>query len=148
MKIDRIYIASDHAGFGLKERVKGFLSEKFSVIDLGCDDEKISVDYPDFAHKMAENLVNDSDFGILICGTGIGISIAANRHKNVRCALCHDVSTAKLAREHNNANVIAFGARMLGEVVVFDMLNAFFGTNFAGGRHQNRVEKINQKEQK
>ncbi|WP_169777012.1 ribose 5-phosphate isomerase B [Campylobacter mucosalis] len=143
MKVDKIFIASDHAGFEAKEQIKELLMGKFQVVDLGCDSKDISVDYPDFSHKMAQNLQKDDDFGILICGTGIGISIAANRHKNVRCALCHDVSTAKISREHNNANVIAFGARVVGLSVIIDMLDAFFNTQFAGGRHQNRVEKIN-----
>ncbi|AQW86484.1 allose-6-phosphate isomerase / ribose-5-phosphate isomerase B [Campylobacter pinnipediorum subsp. caledonicus] len=145
MKINKIYIASDHAGFDLKERVKDFLKSKFEVIDLGTNSSDVSVDYPDFAHELALRL-KDDDYGILICGTGIGISIAANRHENIRCALCHDHLGAKLSREHNNANVIAFGARVVGDEVAYDMLNTFFSTEFAGQRHEKRVIKINYKE--
>lgn len=147
MNINRVFIASDHAGFDLKEGVKQILADKFDIVDLGCDSSQTSVDYPDFAHSMAAN-IQDNDFGILICGTGIGISIAANRHSNIRCGLCHDVKTAKLAREHNDANVIAFGGRICDIDLAKDMLEVFFSTQFAGGRHKNRVEKINLKENK
>ena len=142
MKIDKIFIASDHAGFDLKAQICELLkNEGFSVCDLGTH-SKDSVDYPDFAELMAQNLQHENEYGVLICGTGIGISIAANRHSHVRCALCHDVTTAKLAREHNDANVLAMGARTIGDVVAADMIKAFFATEFAGGRHERRVKKL------
>lgn len=140
MKIDKIFIANDHAGVDLKNELKPILREFGEVVDLGTND-KISVDYPDFAHALAQNLGQDS-YGVLICGTGIGISIAANRHKNIRCALCHDEFSARLAREHNNANIIALGARTIGVGVAQQMIRVFFSTEFAGGRHERRVQKI------
>lgn len=143
MDIKKIFIASDHAGFKLKEKIKKLLKTlNLEVIDLGADSAEISVDYPDFANLIAKNIKDDGEYGILICGTGIGISIAANRHSHIRCALCHDVSTAKLAREHNDANVLAFGARVIGDAVAYDMAQAFFATEFAGGRHAKRVDKL------
>ena len=144
MNIDKIFIASDHAGFDLKDKVKKFLHTlNLTVMDLGANSSEISVDYPDFANLIAQNIKNPNEYGILICGTGIGISIAANRHKHIRCALCHDVTTAKLSREHNDANVLAFGARAIGEAVAMDIIQTFFSTEFAGGRHAKRVDKLN-----
>ncbi|BCX79103.1 ribose 5-phosphate isomerase B [Campylobacter sp. 19-13652] len=138
----KIHIASDHAGFCLKETLKHFLIERgHQINDLGTH-SKDSVDYPDYAHALAKAL-NDGEFGVLICGSGIGISIAANRHENVRCALAHDSLSARLARMHNNANVIAFGERLIGTDVAKDALLAFLETKFEGGRHEGRVEKIN-----
>ncbi|MGP1485063.1 MAG: ribose 5-phosphate isomerase B [Campylobacter sp.] len=143
MNVKKIFIASDHAGFEMKQKAISLLKDLgFDTVDLGTNDGKTSVDYPDFANKLAQNLKENDIYGVLICGTGIGISIAANRHSNVRCALCHDVTTAKLAREHNDANVIAFGGRMIGEAVLNDILNAFFDTEFSGGRHERRVKKL------
>lgn len=142
MKIEKIFIASDHAGIGLKANLYAFLQNLgHKVIDLGTDGNA-SVDYPDYAHELAQNLAPDC-YGVLICGTGIGISIAANRHENVRCALCHDEFTARLAREHNDANVLAIGARVVGEGVAEAIAQTFFTTEFAGGRHERRVGKIN-----
>ena len=141
MKIDKVFLASDHAGFELKnelkEAIKGF---GYEVVDLGTND-KNSVDYPDYAHLLASKL-EPNCYGVLVCGTGIGISIAANRHENVRCALCHDEFTARLAREHNDANVIAFGARVIGAGVAISALETFLKTEFEGGRHERRVKKI------
>ena len=139
MKIDKVFLASDHAGFELKneEAIKGL---GYEVVDLGTND-KNSVDYPDYAHLLASKLEHNC-YGVLVCGTGIGISIAANRHKNVRCALCHDEFTARLAREHNDANVIAFGARVIGAGVAISALETFLKTEFEGGRHERRVKKI------
>ncbi len=143
MKVAQIFIASDHAGFDTKEFVKSYLSNfEFDVVDLGAYSKDMSVDYPDFADKMAENINSDFKFGILICGTGIGISIAANRHPHIRCALCHDATTAKLAREHNDANVLCFGGRIVGTSIIQDMVKVFFTTEFAGGRHEKRVYKL------
>lgn len=142
MKIEKIFIANDHAGVEAKNLCKEILSKKgYEVIDLGTNSQE-SVDYPDFAHKLAKNLTNPAYYGILICGTGIGISISANRHENVRAALCHDDFTAKLARAHNDANVLCFGARVLGLGVISQMVEIFFNTEFENGRHKRRIDKI------
>ena len=141
MKIDKVFLASDHAGFELKNELKEAIKGLgYEVVDLGTND-KNSVDYPDYAHVLASKL-EPNCYGVLVCGTGIGISIAANRHENVRCALCHDEFTARLAREHNDANVIAFGARVIGAGVAISAAEAFLKTEFAGGRHERRVQKI------
>ena len=141
LKIDKVFLASDHAGFELKNELKEAIKGLgYEVVDLGTND-KNSVDYPDYAHLLASKL-EPNCYGVLVCGTGIGISIAANRHENVRCALCHDEFTARLAREHNNANVIAFGARVIGAGVAISAVEAFLKTEFAGGRHERRVKKI------
>ena len=141
MKIDKVFLASDHAGFELKNELKEAIKGLgYEVVDLGTND-KNSVDYPDYAHLLASKL-EPNCYGVLVCGTGIGISIAANRHENVRCALCHDEFTARLAREHNDANVIAFGARVIGAGVAISAAEAFLNTEFACGRHERRVKKI------
>ena len=138
-----IAIACDHAGLALKADLADALREAgHAVLDLGTDGPA-SVDYPDFAHAMAAALADGrAARGILICGTGIGISIAANRHAHVRAALCHDVTTARLCREHNDANVLVLGARTTGIEIARDCLRAFLGTEFAGGRHQRRIDKM------
>lgn len=139
----KIAIAADHAGFHLKTRVIEHLHEKgHEVVDLGtASDER--VDYPDFGFKLAEAIkTGAAPFGIGICGSGIGISIALNRYKDVRAALCHDVTSAQLARQHNNANVLALGARLIGEGVAFQCVDAFLATSFEGGRHEDRVKKL------
>ena len=141
MKIDKVFLASDHAGFELKNELKEAIKGLgYEVVDLGTNN-KNSVDYPDYAHLLASKL-EPNCYGVLVCGTGIGISIAANRHENVRCALCHDEFTARLAREHNDANVIAFGARVIGAGVAISAVEAFLKTEFTGGRHERRVKKI------
>ena len=141
MKIDKVFLASDHAGFELKNELKEAIKGLgYEVVDLGTND-KNSVDYPDYAHLLVSKL-EPNCYGVLVCGTGIGISIAANRHENVRCALCHDEFTARLAREHNDANVIAFGARVIGAGVAISAVEAFLKTEFTGGRHERRVKKI------
>lgn len=141
----RIVLASDHAGFSAKEAMIAYLAtfEGLSEItDLGTK-EDISVDYPDFGRKAAEAVISGAaDFGIVICGTGIGISIAANRISGARCALCHDVTTARLAREHNDANLLAMGARITGLAVMQDILDVFLSTPFTGGRHQHRIDNL------
>lgn len=141
MSNDVIAIASDHGGFEFKELLKTDLEEMgYGICDLGCHDES-SVNYPDYAHKMAATLAGDDiSRGILICGSGIGISIAANRHKHVRAALVHDALTARLCREHNDANVLVLGGRTTGIEVARDCLKVFLNTNFEGGRHQNRID--------
>lgn len=138
-----IAIASDHAGFELKSRIRDVLEgQGYAVLDLGTDGPE-SVDYPDFAYAMTEALnERRAERGILICGSGIGISIAANRHPEIRAALVHDALGARLARQHNDANVICFGGRTIGSDVAVDCLNVFLETVFEGGRHERRVEKL------
>lgn len=140
---ETIAIASDHAGFELKAALKSELTEQgFAALDLGTD-STASVDYPDFADRLAAALKDGrAKRGVLICGTGIGISIAANRHRHIRAALVHDVTSARLTRQHNNANVLCLGARLIGSDVAKDCLRVFLGTDFEGGRHQNRVAKL------
>ena len=139
----RILIASDHAGFDTKE----LLAERardtgHEVVDLGPLNRD-SVDYPDYAHELARALLaGKGDAGVLICGTGIGMSMAANRHAGVRAALCHDAFTAEYARRHNDANVLCIGGRTTGPSVAVQILEIFLATPFEGGRHERRVEKI------
>jgi len=138
-----IAIACDHAGFDLKSTLKDELeSQGFSVVDLGTNGDE-SVDYPDFAFSLASAIANGkADQGILVCGSGIGISIAANRHPNIRAALVHDALGARMCRLHNDANVICFGGRMIGIEVALDCLKTFLQTEFEGGRHARRVDKM------
>lgn len=138
-----IALASDHAGIPLKKRILSHLrAGGHDVQDLGTHTED-SVDYPDFANSLAQKLKQGSaEMGVLICGSGIGISIAANRHRHIRAALCHSAETAQLARAHNNANVLVLGARVLDEATALACVDAFFGTEFEGGRHQRRVDKL------
>ncbi|WP_299392396.1 ribose 5-phosphate isomerase B [Pelagibius sp.] len=139
-----IAIAADHAGFDLKAKLVDELrSAGYDVSDLGTKDASTSVDYPDFGKAVAEAVTSGkADCGVVVCGTGIGISIAANRHPGVRAALCHDETSARLCREHNDANVLALGARLIGEVVAKDCLHTFLNTEFAGDRHARRVTKL------
>jgi ribose 5-phosphate isomerase B len=138
-----ILIASDHAGFELKRKVRAYMEARgLAVCDLGVDSEA-SVDYPDFAHRLAAGIsADEGELGILICGTGIGMSMTANRHPGVRAALCHDAYTAEMARRHNDANVLCLGGRVLGAGVAEQVVDVFLGTPFEGGRHQRRVGKI------
>jgi ribose 5-phosphate isomerase B len=138
-----VAVAADHAGFFLKQQIAEELEQSgYKVLDLGTDSEE-SVDYPDFGFKMAEAIESGkAERGIIVCGTGIGIAMAANRNRAVRAAVCHDVTSARLAREHNNANVLAMGARLLGAEVAKDCVNVFLATDFGGGRHARRVEKL------
>lgn len=138
-----IALASDHAGVDLKKAFQEELqSQGVSVLDLGTNSLD-SVDYPDFADKMAETLKSgQAGLGVLICGTGIGISIAANRHREIRAALCHSTTDARFARLHNDANVLALGARTMGPEVALDCLRVFLATEFEGGRHAARVAKM------
>lgn len=142
-----IAVGSDHAGFRLKEVVKKHLQSKnIEFKDFGTYSEQ-SCDYPDIAKDVAEAVRDgDFEFGILICGTGIGISIAANKIRGIRAALCHDTFSAKAARAHNNANILAMGARVIGEGLCLEIVDAFLNTQFEGGRHQRRVDKIHQLE--
>ena len=139
--MQKIILASDHAGFKLKNYIKNFLLKKSNkVVDLGTNDDE-SVDYPDFAHSLS-NKIKKNQFGILVCGSGIGMGMAANRHKNIRAALCYNVKSARLSREHNNANVITLGARLIKKNLALKCVNTFIKTNFKGGRHLRRVKKI------
>jgi len=143
MKVKRVILASDHAGFKLKESIKKFLLKKRKkVLDLGTKNSK-SVDYPDFAHKLSKVInKNSNQFGILVCGSGIGMDMAANKHKNIRAALCYNTKSTKLSRQHNNANVMAIGSRMTKKNVVLKCVSTFMNTDFEGGRHKRRVKKI------
>ncbi|VAV86933.1 Ribose 5-phosphate isomerase B [hydrothermal vent metagenome] len=143
MSREIIALASDHGGYDLKNLLKSYLAETgFEPMDLGCDSSD-SVDYPDFAGAMASALKKgDAARGILVCGSGIGISIAANRHAHIRAALVHDRLTAELSRKHNDANVIVMGGRVIGPDVAIDCLRAFLNTEFEGGRHQRRIDKM------
>lgn len=144
----RIAIGSDHAGFSLKETVRKYLeSAGYAVSDLGTSSEQ-SVDYPDYGKAVGERVVSkQADLGIAVCGTGIGISIAANKIPGVRAALAHDVNTARLAREHNDANVLALGGRVVTGEAAIEMVQVFLTTAYLGGRHQRRVDKITAIEQ-
>jgi len=139
----KFYIATDHAGIEYKEFIKELLENKgIEVVDLGPYSSD-RVDYPDYAKKCAEAVRDDNgSFGILICGTGIGMSIAANKVKGIRAALCHDAYTAAMAKEHNNAQILCFGQRVLGLGVVESVIDSFINSNPEGGRHAQRVEKI------
>ncbi len=139
----RIAIGSDHGGFKLKEVIKEYLIKKgYEVSDLGCYSEE-SVDYPDYAEKVARAVANgEYDLGVLMCGTGIGISIAANKVKGIRAALCHDGLTARLAKQHNNANIICMGGRTTGIETAKDIIDNFLDNEFEGGRHLRRINKI------
>ncbi len=142
--VSPIAVACDHAGFDIKHDIVAALTDMgFKVLDLGTDSAD-STDYPDFGHAMAAAIEGgQASFGVLICGSGIGISIAANRSTAVRCALCHDETTARLAREHNDANVIAFGSRTTDIEMIKAALRTFFTTEFDGGeRHVRRRDKL------
>lgn len=137
-----IHIASDHAGFEMKNELKSFLSGKdFQVTDDGTYDKE-SCDYPDFAHKLCNAVSQESGTGILVCGTGMGMSMAANRHSGIRAALCTTELHARLSRQHNNANVLCLGSRVTGIELAHAIVTTFLETPFEGGRHQRRIDKI------
>lgn len=139
----RIAVASDHAGFSLKSALKDWLTQNhYTVYDYGCYSNEI-VDYPDCVRDVVQDVQGAvSNCGVLICGSGIGMSMAANRCKNIRAALCYNKEVAKLAREHNDANVICLGAVLTSVQSAQEMLKIFFNTKFAGGRHESRVKKL------
>ena len=139
----RVALGSDHAGAAYKTEVAHLLAEMgYQVEDMGTYSME-SVDYPDFARKVAEVVAGgDADRGILICGTGIGMSMAANKARGIRAALCHDVYSARMSRAHNDANVLCVGARVIGSDILFEIVKAWIGASFEGGRHQRRVDKI------
>ena len=139
----RIAVASDHAAFTLKQAVAGWLRDQgHDVLDLGTDGEA-SVDYPDYGYKLAAALADGrAERGVALCGSGIGIAIAANRHRACRCAQVSEPLSARLARTHNDANAIALGSRLIGETMAIACVEAFLATDFEGGRHQHRVDKL------
>lgn len=139
----KVIIASDHAGFELKEKIINQFKVDFEWVDNGTFSSE-SVDYPDFAHPLADKVSKgEFEYGILICGTGNGIGMTANKHANVRAALCWKEEIAELARQHNNANILVLPARFISDEDAFAVVKTFFSTAFEGGRHQRRVEKIN-----
>ena len=138
----KIFIASDHAGYNLKKFIVSKLSKGKKILDLGPD-SKNSVDYPDYAKKLSKKVAsNKGSFGILVCGSGMGMSIAANKTKNIRAALCYSINNTKLSRLHNNANIITLGARLINKNKAFNLIRVFLKTKFEGGRHLRRVKKI------
>ena len=139
----KVALGADHGGLELKEKIKSHLLNKnIEIIDKGIY-ELESVDYPHYGRAVGNSVVNkEADYGIVVCGTGIGISIAANKVKGVRCALCHNTTTARLTREHNEANVLALGGRILGDVLALEIVDVFLSTDFEGGRHLNRINCI------
>ena len=139
----RIFISSDHAGYNLKEQIKKKFFKKYKLEDLGTNNSKVSVNYPDYAHKLCRKVIKSSkNIGILVCGSGMGMSIAANRHKNIRAAVCYSIKNTKLSRLHNNANIITLGSRLTKKNTAFKCIDIFINTKFEGGRHKKRVEKI------
>jgi len=143
IKTKKVLLASDHAGFKLKEEIKKFLIKKRKkVLDLGTKNNS-SVDYPDYAHLLSKKMRKDKNqFGILICGSGTGMSMAANKHKNIRAALCYNIRSTKLSRLHNNANVMTIGAKLIKKNIALKCVSIFLKTDFDGGRHSRRVKKI------
>ena len=143
IKLKKVILASDHAGFRLKEEIKKFLIKKRKkILDLGTKNTN-SVDYPDYAHLLSKKMKrNKNQLGILVCGSGTGMSMAANKHKNIRAALCYNIKSAKLSRSHNNANVMTIGSRLIKKKVALQCVNAFLKTDFDGGHHTRRVKKI------
>ena len=139
----KVCIASDHGGFKLKESIKDFLINKnISIIDLGPFKNK-TVDYPDYAKKLANRIkVKKSDVGILVCGSGTGMAISANKIKTIRAAVCYNIKSTRLSRQHNNANIIAIGARLTNKILSLKLVDVFLKTKFEGGRHLKRIKKI------
>ena len=138
-----IFIASDHAGFNLKKAIVKKYSNKLKIMDMGTNNSKKSVNYPDYAHKLCLKVSKKkSNIGVLVCGSGMGMAMSANKHKKIRAALCYSVKNAKLSRLHNDANIITLGARLTSKNKAFNCLNAFLNTKFEGGRHKKRVKNI------
>ncbi|MBF0450687.1 MAG: ribose 5-phosphate isomerase B [Candidatus Magnetomorum sp.] len=139
-----IIIGCDHAAIDLKDNIVAFLKEKnIQVEDIGAYDKKISVDYPDFAIRVSTSVANNHhEYGILICGTGLGMSMAANRFSGIRAALCNDLFSAKMSRQHNNANVLVMGGRIIGDVLAKAIVQTFLDTPFEDGRHADRLAKF------
>ena len=139
----KIFISSDHAGYNLKKKIIKKFENRFIFEDLGTNNSLISVNYPEYAHKLCKRVgSNNKNMGILVCGSGIGMSMAANRHKNIRAAVCYSVKNTKLSRLHNNANIITLGSRLTKKNIAFKCIEVFVNTKFEGGRHKKRVRKI------
>ncbi len=139
----KVFISSDHAGYQLKEEIKKKFSKKFLFEDLGTHNSKNSVNYPDYAHNLCKKVSkNNQNMGILVCGSGMGMSMAANKHKKIRAALGYSIRNTRLSRLHNNANIITLGSRLTKKDTAFKCISVFFNTNFEGGRHKKRVKKI------
>ena len=139
----KIFISSDHAGYNLKEQIKKRFKNKYIFQDLGTDTSSKSVNYPDYAHKLCKKISKSSkNMGILVCGSGMGMSMAANRHKKIRAAVCYSVKNTKVSRLHNNANIITLGSRLTKKNTAFKCIDVFMKTKFEGGRHNKRVKKI------
>ena len=137
-----LIVGSDHAGLELKRELSGVAAElDYEVVDIGTHNSD-STDYPDYAHQVASAVGRGEGLGLLVCGTGIGMSMAANRHPGVRAAVCSDVFSASMTRQHNDANVLCIGARVVGGGLAAEILKAFLGASFEGGRHERRVKKI------
>ena len=143
ISLKKIFISSDHAGFKLKVIIKKYLDKKkYVYTDLGPNNDS-KVDYPDYAHKVAKKVkINKNHFGILICGSGMGMNITANRHKNIRAAQCFNLKSTKLSRLHNDANIITLGSRLLTKKNALNCVSIFLDTKFEGGRHAKRIKKI------
>lgn len=150
MKIEKVFIASDHGGYDLKKAVVDWLKkEKITFEDLGPYNNDCSVDYPDFAEKVCSSIQQQGDCcGILICGSGLGVSMAANKMKGIRAALCSETLSAELSRLHNNANVLCLGGRLIGNEMAQNIILTFLNTPFDGGRHLRRINKIHMLEGK
>lgn len=143
--MEKLAIAADHAGYELKERIKKYLADKFEVVDFGTN-STASCDYPDYVHPLAENIAAGTiKRGILICGTANGVAITANKYRHVRAGIAWDKELAVLTRQHNDANIICIPARFVAESMAYEIVDAFLTTDFEGGRHQNRVSKIDLK---
>ena len=139
----KLFISSDHAGYNLKEHIKKNFKKKYSFHDLGTHSSEISVNYPEFAHRLCKKVAtNSQNMGILVCGSGMGMSMAANRHKKIRAAVCYSVKNTKLSRLHNNANIITLGSRLTKKKTALKCIEVFVSTKFEGGRHKKRVRKI------
>jgi len=141
--LKKVFISSDHAGYKLKEAIKTYLTKKkWSFQDIGPYNDH-RVDYPDFAHKLAKKVkLNKKNIGILVCGSGMGMNITANRHKNIRAAQCFNLKSTKLSRLHNDANIITLGSRLLTKKNALNCVGVFLNTKFEGGRHSKRIKKI------
>jgi ribose 5-phosphate isomerase B len=141
--LKKIFISSDHAGYNLKEQIKKKFIKKYKFQDLGPNNSKISVNYPEYAHKLCKKVSSSSkNMGILVCGSGMGMSMAANRHRKIRAAVCYSIKNTKLSRLHNNANIITLGSRLTKKNTAFKCIETFMNTKFEGGRHKKRVKKI------
>ena len=139
----KIFISSDHAGYKLKEQIKKKFSKKYKFFDLGTNNSKNSVNYPEYAHKLCKKVeINSKNIGILVCGSGMGMSMAANKHKKIRAAVCYSAKNTKLSRLHNNADIITLGSRLTKKNTAFKCIDVFVNTKFEGGRHKKRVRKI------